>query len=245
MIIGLVGFGEVSYNLTRIIKSKEHIFATSTENRSQKTVELIKDSGIEIFETFKELASASDILISANSPKSALEVAEKYGKYCSGIYLDLNNISPQTTFKINEYVDNLVDGAIIGKIDSENPVLYLAGEMADDLMFLNEYLQTVKISGSVGDAALLKLMRSSYTKTLSVLLTETLILARSHNLEKELFDVLTLTEGEDFRQKSISRITNTLNNSKRKTEEMEEIISYFSDDDLTMVKAAMDKLKRF
>ena len=78
MIIGLVGFGEVSYNLTRIIKSKEHIFATSTENRSQKTVELIKDSGIEIFETFKELASASDILISANSPKSALEVAEKY-----------------------------------------------------------------------------------------------------------------------------------------------------------------------
>ena len=91
-------------------------------------------------ETFKEVAIKSDILISATSPKSALSIAKEYGKYSKGIYLDLNNVSPDTTFKIDKHVDNLVDGAIIGKIDSNNPVLYIAGEKSDDLLFLNDFV---------------------------------------------------------------------------------------------------------
>lgn len=244
MIIGFIGFGKVSENILNLIKSEDITFITSIENRSEKTVENIKKCEIEVFDTFKSVALKSDVIISANSPKNALAIAKEYGKYVKGIYLDLNNISPDTTFEISKYVDNFVDGAIIGKIDSENPILYISGEMADNLLFLNEFIETKKISDNIGDAAILKLLRSCYTKTLSAILIESTEIAKSHNLEDEFFEIMSLTEGEDFRQKSLSRIKNTLNSSQRKSEELEEIIDYFNENELTMVKAALEKLSR-
>ena len=77
------------------------------------------------------------------------------------------------------------------------------------------------------------------------MLIETYDLARKLDLEDEFFDTLSLTEGDDFRQKSLSRISNTLKSSKRKAEELEEILSYFNDGGLDMVKVALDKLRQF
>ena len=244
MIIGFIGFGKVSQNLVRLIDSDSIEFITSAENRSEKTAEKITKSNVQILDTFMDVAIQSDILISANSPKEALNVAKEYGKYVKGIYMDLNNISPDTTFEISKHVDSLVDGAIIGKIDSDNPILYVSGENADELLFLNDFIKTTKISDKIGDASVLKLLRSTYTKTLSALLIESQEIAKSKGLEEEFFDILALTEGDDFKEKSLSRINNTLNNSKRKSEELEEIISYFNDNDLVMVKAALEKLSR-
>lgn len=244
MIIGLIGFGKVSQNLFNFIKSDNIAFITSFEGRSESTVQNIKESNIDVFDTFREVAIKSDILISATSPKSALTVAEKYGKYAKGIYLDLNNISPDTIFEIDNHVENLVDGAIIGKIDSDNPILYVCGEKSDELLFLDEFITTKKISDNIGDVAILKLLRSTYTKSLSALLIETTDISKKYDLEEEFFDILTLTEGNDFKEKSISRIVNTLNNSKRKSEELEEIIDYFSDSDLIMVKSAHKKINQ-
>ena len=244
MIIGFIGFGKVSRNLVNLISSDDIGCVTSLENRSDKTVENAKQCDIEILDTVKSVAEKSDIVISANSPKNALDVAMEYGRYVEGIYLDLNNISPDTTLEISRHVKNLVDGAIIGKIDSDNPILYVSGEMADELLFLNEFIETRKISDKIGDVAILKLIRSSYTKTLSALLIESVELAKSHDLENEFFDIMTLTEGEEFKDKSLSRISNTLSASKRKAEELEEIISYFDENELIMVKAALEKLSR-
>lgn len=244
MIIGFIGFGKVSQNILNLLKSDDIRFITSLENRSAKTIERIKESDIEILDTFKDVAVHSDILISANSPSSALDIAKKYGKYSKGIYLDLNNISPKTTLEIDRYVANLVDGAIIGKIDSPKPVLYISGEMSDRLLFLNDYMITKKISDNVGDAAILKLLRSCYTKTVSAVLIESSEIAKSHDLEDEFFEILSLTEGDEFKEKSISRINNTLNNSKRKSEELNEIIDYFDENELVMVKAALKKLNQ-
>ena len=244
MIIGFIGFGKVAQNLAGIIESDDINFITSAESRSPETVENIKNSNVEVLDTFRQVASRSDILISATSPKNALETARKYGKYAKGIYLDLNNISPDTTSEINKAVGNLVDGAIIGKIDSDNPTLYLSGRSASELLFLNEFIQTKVISDEIGDASRLKLLRSAYTKTLSALLIESVEIARSNALEEEFFETLALSEGENFKEKSLSRIENTLNSSKRKSEELEEIIDYFDENDLTMVKAALKKLSR-
>ena len=244
MIIGLIGFGKVSQNIVRLMDSDDITFITSKEGRSDKTIKNIDDSNIEVLDTFKQVAIKSDILISATSPKNAVKVAKEYGKYSNGIFLDLNNVSPDTTFEINNNVKNLVDGAIIGKIDSKNPILYISGPKSEDLLFLNEFIKTEKISDNIGDASILKLLRSTYTKSLSALLIETSQIARNNDLYDEFFDILTLTEGADFREKSLSRIENTLNNSKRKAEELEEIIEYFSDDELVMVKAALEKLSQ-
>lgn len=243
MIIGFIGFGKVSQNLVKLINSEDIEFITSAENRSYKTIENIKKSNVKVLDSFKDVAIRSDILISANSPKGALGVAKDFGKYTDGIYLDLNNISPDTIFEINKHVGTLVDGAIIGKVDF-NPMLYVSGNMSDELLFLGEFIKTRKVSDEAGDASKLKLLRSIYTKTLSALLMESAEIARNNNLEEEFFDILALTEGDDFKEKSLSRINNTLNNSKRKSEELEEIINYFTKEDLVMVRAALEKLNQ-
>ena len=244
MIIGLIGFGKVSQNLVKLIRSDEISFITSKENRSESTIEAIDRFDVEALPTFEDVAMSSDILISANSPKTALDVARKYGSYAGGIYLDLNNISRETTLDIGRHVENLVDGAVIGKIDSDNPTMLLSGRLADKLLFLNEFLDVRIISKEIGDAATLKLLRSTYTKTLSAVLIESYQTAKDYNLEREFFEVIAITEGDDFKDKSLSRIKNTLSSSKRKSEELEEIIRCFDGEELTMVRAALEKFNR-
>jgi len=244
MNITFIGFGKVSYTLSKLIQSPDINLITSTENRSQDTIDLIKKSNVEVFPSYNEAIEKSDIVISAVTPSRAVEVAEKC-RNANVIYLDLNNISPNTTLKINDIVDNLVDGVIIGKIDAENPILYLSGKDSEKLLFLNYYLDVKIISDNIGDASKLKLLRSTYTKSLSVLLIECYSLASGLNLEEEFFNILSLTEGDEFKNKSLSRINNTLRSSKRKAEELEEILEYFGDDELEMVKVALDKLKQF
>ncbi len=245
MNIAFIGFGKVSYILSKIIRSPDINFTTSGENRSKGTIDLINKANIQVYDSFAEALDGADVIISAVTPAKALDVANNYFKYCNGIYLDLNNISPDTTEKINNLVDNFVDGAVIGKIDSSSPTLYLSGKDAKKLLFLDEFLDVKIISDKIGDASRLKLLRSTYTKSLSVLLIETYDLAKKMHLNDEFFDILSVTEGDDFKEKSLSRINNTLKSSKRKAEELEEILDYFNDDDLKMIKTALDKLKQF
>ena len=245
MNIALIGFGKVSYNLFKLIDSPDIKFSTSTEGRSQKTIALINESNIEIYDSFREAVEKSDIVISAVTPSQALDVSRSYAHDYNGLYLDLNNVSPDTKNQINDVCENFVDGAVIGKIDSNNPILFLSGKNANKLLFLNDFLNVKIISDKVGDASKLKLLRSTYTKAISVLLIESYSLAQKLNLEEEFFDTLSLTEGDEFKDKSLSRIKNTLNSSKRKAEELEEILNYFNDDDLKMIKTALEKLKQF
>ena len=245
MNIAFIGFGKVAYTLSRLIKSSDINFLTSTEKRSKDTIDLINKSNIEVYDSFREALENAEIIISTVTPSKAVKVADMYGPYCNGIYLDLNNISPDTSEKISNVVDNFVDGAIIGKIDSKNPTLFLSGENAHKLLFLNDFLNVNIISDNIGDASKLKLLRSTYTKSLSVLLIETYDLAKKLDLEDEFFDTLSITDGDDFKDKSLSRINNTLKSSKRKAEELEEILNYFNSDELDMVNVALNKLKQF
>ena len=125
MIIGFIGFGRVSERLTKLFKDEKII--SSDYGRSKQSINRMKKANVEILDDFNQVAIESDLLISANSPSQALGVAEEYGSKTNGIFLDLNNISPETSEEINKTVDNFVDGAIIGKIES-SPMIYLSGD---------------------------------------------------------------------------------------------------------------------
>ena len=244
MRIGFIGFGKVNQRIYKLLKDFDFDFVTSIDERSLKTQQDIFNTTISLENSFAEVCYTSDVVISATSPKSALEIARRYGKLSQGVYLDLNNVSPQTMKDMDKYIDKLVDGAIIGNIENENPSVYLSGEFVDELSFLNEVFDIHRVSNNIGDAAMLKLIRSTYTKTLSATLIETFGLAEKYGLKKELLEILQITEGDEFIKKSESRVSNTLKASKRKTEELEEILEYFSDDDLTMVEAALKKISQ-
>lgn len=256
MKIGFIGFGEVGSTLAeKLLKSdtgKDDIkVLSSLEDRSEKTKVLLEKiskttkSEIILLKSFEELALESDILISSTSPSEALPIAEKYGIWNNRIFLDLNNISPDTTLKIKETIENtfnntnssnnanlnnntfFVKGGIIGKITSKDSVIYLSGKKAKELKFLKDCDLNIKIiSEDVVDVAYIKMLRSIYTKGVTAILYEVFDISKELGLTEKLFEALSITEGKNFESKSKSRIESLYSSYKRKFEELDEISEF-------------------
>ena len=73
------------------------------------------------------------------------------------------------------------------------------------------------------------MLRSYYTKGVSALLIETFETAQKLGLDNELWDVLALTENRDFKESSKSRINSSYVFSKRKFEELDELLNFLDD----------------
>ena len=245
MKFGFIGFGEVSFTLSKILLSYGFDVLTSTEGRSKKTKELVKSLDLTVLDSFEEVARESDILISANSPQSALAIALKYGSLTDGIFLDFNNISPNTAKQIENYItdEHFIDSAIMGRVSSEELHLYFSGRKAEefvanmrDFIRNNESDSDVRVnikvvSDEIGDVSKLKILRSSYTKGVSALLVETFETAEKLGLSEELWEILSLTENRDFISSSKSRISSSRRKSKRKYEELNEVLEFLDDVD--------------
>lgn len=240
MKFGFIGFGEVSYTLSKILLSYGFEVLTSTEGRSKKTKELVKSLDLMVLDSFEEVAQESDILISANSPQSALAVALKYGSLTQGIFLDFNNISPNTAKQIENYLgdEHFIDSTIMGRVSSDELNLYFSGRRAeefvsnmrdfiknnDDVIDTNVNIKVV--SDEIGDVSKLKILRSSYTKGVSALLVETFETAEKLGLSDDLWEILALTENRDFETSAKSRISSSKKKSKRKYEELLEVLEF-------------------
>lgn len=274
MIVGFIGFGEVSSTISNILSRNGVQTVTVVKGRSEKTnIRAIK-SDVQIIDSYDALVKGSDVVISANSPANALNVAKKVSKLMDdGIYIDLNNVSPDTTlemsqlfekpqetlpkieekhsfFKKQEDVDMrnmFVDGAIIGKVSNDPTTILFSGQRSGDLAILNNYgLNIMIVSNKPGDVSTLKTLRSLYTKGVSAVLMEAYEASKEIGMVDQLFEILSLTEGETFEEKSKSRIRNSYINSKRKVEEMDEALEFL--DKISpkgkknfMTKAARDK----
>lgn len=247
MKIGFIGFGEVGSTLAKKLLecdfAKDNIeIISSLENRSEKTRDLLEKiskvtkSKITLLKSFEDVAVESDILISSTIPSQALKIAKKYGKLGKGMFLDLNNISPDTTLKIKKSVENFsnssisfVKGGIIGKITSKDSVIYLSGEKAKNLDFLKRCGFNIKIiSEDVVDVSYIKMLRSIYTKGVTAIFYEIFDISEDLDLSNELFEALSITEGENFEFKSKSRIESVSDSYKRKFEELDEILKFLN-----------------
>jgi 3-hydroxyisobutyrate dehydrogenase-like beta-hydroxyacid dehydrogenase len=231
--VGFIGFGEVAYSLSKKLLQNNVDVVSSTKGRSEKTKQLAIDSGVKIVNSYEKVAKLSDILISSTSPKTALAIAKNYGILSNGIFIDLNNISPKTTKKIatffggNTSSADFVDGAIIGKVSSNNSTILVSGENSDKIAILNSYGLNVKIiSEKIGDASSIKMLRSIYTKGITAIIHETFQAAEHLDLSNELFETIAITESEDFIYKSKSRINSLATSKSRKSEEMDEVLDF-------------------
>ena len=231
MKVGFIGFGKVAYTLSKkLLQSNVDVY-TSVEGRSQKTRQLAIDSGVKIMSSYEKLAKESNILISSTSPKTALAIAKKYGRLCDGVFLDLNNISPETTKKIASLFDgnnsNFVDGAIIGKVSSDKSIIFVSGEHWDKITVLNNHGLNIKvISQKIADASTIKMLRSMYTKGITAILYEAFQVAESCDLSDELFKAIAITEGEGFKTNTKSRLNSLATSKSRKFEEMDEVLDF-------------------
>ncbi|MGC9517494.1 MAG: NAD(P)-binding domain-containing protein [Methanomicrobiales archaeon] len=232
MKIGFIGFGEVSSTLAKGLLDEGLEVSTCIVGRSSRTVIMAEKTGVNLLNSNNELADESDILISAAVPSQAEDVAKDIGKNFKGIYVDLNNVSPQTVRNCLKYFNNsrLVDASIIGSIRQGLKTLIIAsGSHADEFAKLNDYGMNIKVIGDkVGQASTIKLLRSSFTKGISAILFETLFSAYKMGLDEEVLDYISITEGPNFKDSAKSRIISSAYHSKRRLQELEEINNYLS-----------------
>ena len=250
MKIGFLGFGEVASTLAAgLLNNGAEVFAC-VEGRSLKTKKLAKETELNLCSSNQELAESSDILISAVTPFQAIKVAKEVGKRVKGIYIDINNISPSTVEEALSYIENgkTVDASIIGSVRKNglNVHILVSGPCANQFAELNQYGMNINVIGDeIGQASAIKLLRSSFTKGISALLFETLYSAYKMGIDMEVLKYIAETEGEGFKESAVSRIISSAVHSKRRAEEMEEVIQLVSkSSDAKMSKATGEFFKQ-
>ncbi len=234
MKVGFLGFGEVASTISEGLISQGVEVYTSLKGRSVKTCNLAEELPINTCKDYKEVAMISDILISAVVPAKAIEVAREVGEHSKGVYVDINNVSPQTVKKALSYINNhkIVDAAIMGSIKNKGIGVQIiaSGSSANQFSELNNYGMNIKVmSSEIGKASTLKMLRSSYTKGVSALLFESLYSAYKMGLDDEFLKCLDKTECPDFRKSALSRITSSGFHAERRAQEMDEVLEVMSE----------------
>jgi 3-hydroxyisobutyrate dehydrogenase-like beta-hydroxyacid dehydrogenase len=230
--VGFLGFGEVASTLSNGLLAQGVEISTCLEGRSQRSVELAKSTGVNLFDSLTELCESSDILLSAVVPAEAVSVAKTVGGSFDGVFVDLNNVSPGTVKEAFSHITNgkTVDGAIMGGIKNGlgTPII-ASGEFAADFAELNQYGMNIEVIGTEpGQASGLKMLRSAYTKGVSALLFETLYPAYKMGVDEVLLRYLNQTEGPHFKEASISRLKSSALHAQRRAQEMSEVHQFLS-----------------
>jgi 3-hydroxyisobutyrate dehydrogenase-like beta-hydroxyacid dehydrogenase len=250
MKIGFLGFGEVASTLAGGLLSNGADVFTCVEGRSLKTKEAAEETAMNLCKSNRELAESCDFLISAVTPSQAVKVSKEVGKYVKGIYIDINNISPSTAEEVLSHIENgkTADASIIGSVRKKglNAHILVSGPCAKQFLELNQYGMNITVVGNeIGHASAIKLLRSSFTKGISALLFETLYSAYKMGIDEETLEYIAETEGEGFRESAVSRIISSAVHSRRRAEEMEEVIGLISkSSDAKMSKATGEFFKQ-
>lgn len=177
---------------------------TCSQGRSGKTLERIKEAGIEDLPSLYQVVRQADIIIAVVPPKLALDTAQRVlseltkprtGQISSAIpiYLELNSISPQSvseiqTLFIHQPID-VVDGAIHGlaKNIKSQGMLYLSGPKSAEVQDIFQSEMACYLLGeTLGKASALKMLTAGLNKGLSALFFELLLAAQKAGLIDEM-----------------------------------------------------------
>jgi 3-hydroxyisobutyrate dehydrogenase-like beta-hydroxyacid dehydrogenase len=202
----------------------------ASAGRSEATAARAGAAGLIDAGTVTELAQRSDVVLSVCPPHAAADVAAAVGDF-SGVFVDANAISPETTRRIAGTFERFIDGGIVGGPPSRasGPRLYVSGAAAGAVpkLFEGTPVDVRILSERVGDASALKMAYAAWTKGTAALLLAIWEVARSEEVEEALL--------EEWRE-SIPELEERLAAAERSAAakgwrwvaEMEEIASTFS-----------------
>ncbi len=233
MKVGFIGFGEVASILSQKLMENGADVLTCVEGRSPRSKDMAQKSGVRLCLRNIDVAEESDILISSVVPSMAVNVARELGKHSKGIYVDINNISPQTVKEALAQVENqqTVDASIMGSVARKGSQVQIiaSGKYGADFAHLNEFGLNIRVIGpEIGQASGIKMLRSSYTKGVSAILWETIHAAYELGVDEEVMDIIAQTEGDNFKESANSRLLSSAFHSKRRFEEMKEVRDFLA-----------------
>jgi 3-hydroxyisobutyrate dehydrogenase-like beta-hydroxyacid dehydrogenase len=244
--IGLVGFGEVGGIFGRdfakqgVRVSVYDILFHSSEPRAAM-FRLAHDCSIEACESLAECLREAELVISAVTASSSLDVATEASRILrpGQIFLDINSVSPNTkradAAQIERSGAHFVESAVMAPVPPyrlKAPMLLggpYASELAPRLAVLG--MDATPVSEKIGVASAIKMCRSVMIKGIEALAVECLFAARRYGADQAVLASLELTYPEmGWREKLpnylVSRVAE---HGRRRAAEMREVAEALRD----------------
>lgn len=243
--IAIIGFGEVGgifgHDLARqgIEVSVFDILLDSKQHRRQM-LSKAHTLGVKATDNLKGCLHNTDLVISAVTATSALDVAKESGSLlCAGqVFLDINSVSPGTKRKVATHIESgsgrkskshFVEAAVMAAVPAARlkvPMLLGGPHAADASERLRSIgMNATVLSNQIGVASAVKMCRSVMIKGLEALAVECLFAARQFGAEDAVLESLAATHpGLDWRDRLpdylISRVAE---HGGRRAAEMREV----------------------
>jgi 3-hydroxyisobutyrate dehydrogenase-like beta-hydroxyacid dehydrogenase len=206
--IAIIGFGEVGgifgNDLAKQgIETAVFDILLASKRHRQQMLAKARTCGVKATSDLSDCLPGADLVISAVTASSAVEVAKKAGKIlCSGqIFLDINSVSPGTKRSAAGYVTksnaHFVEAAVMAPVVPQRlkiPMLLggpYAAEMSERLKSIG--MQATALSEQIGFASAVKMCRSVMIKGLEALAVECLLAARRYGAEDTVLKSLAAT----------------------------------------------------
>ena len=183
--VGILYPGEMGSTLGRLLLSRGIRVVTTLEGRSDRSVRMCRESGLEELDSVCEVVTQADVVISVVTPAAAISVAGCVAAELSmrrgrTLYVDVNSVSPTTMATIRSILERpnleLVDASIHGlasTLAGGGGTLYLSGRSAAEVAVLvGSPPESVVLGDDIGRASLLKMLIGGVNKGLVALLLE-------------------------------------------------------------------------
>ena len=203
--VAVIGFGEAGGIFAKDLAQAGvdvAVFDIQFDSRRHRKRMLKKAQacGLTVAGSLKDCLAPADLVISAVTASSALEVAQDAGTILGKgqLFLDINSVSPATKRKAAGYVARkgarFVEAAVMSAVPQKRlqvPML-LGGphsfETAERLQRMG--MNATPLSGRLGVASAVKMCRSVIMKGLEALVVESLFAARQYGAEEKVLESL-------------------------------------------------------
>ena len=234
--VGVLHPGEMGSVVAARAKEAGNRVVWTSQGRREETRRRAEAAGLEDAGSLRDLAAASDVILSVCPPEAALDQAREVAAVgFDRIYVDGNAVSPATTREIGRVIEGagatFVDGGIIGPPPRKPGTtrLYVSGPGAAQVksLFGDTALNVIVLDSPVGAASAVKMAYASWTKGTSALILSVRALAAIEGVEEAL-----LAEWQTSQPQLIKRAEDAAAGSAPKAwrfvGEMEEIAATFA-----------------
>jgi 3-hydroxyisobutyrate dehydrogenase-like beta-hydroxyacid dehydrogenase len=233
--LGILHPGEMGISIAASAQNSGYKVHWASKGRSPETIARAERQGLLDAHSLAHLCQTCTVIFSVCPPGEAETVANSVlAEGFSGLYIDMNAISPQRAERIGAAMAargvRFVDGGIIGgpAWKPNSTWLYLSGEEAETAAsyFSAGPLVTCVIGDSIGKASALKMCFAAYTKGTTALLGAVLAASEALNVRKELEQQWSKDDPNAATQNA-RRVQNSTAKAWRFVGEMEEIAATF------------------
>lgn len=234
--IGLLHPGEMGASVGAAARGNDMQVLWASEGRGPETRARAAEAGLTDVDALSALVERSRIILGVCPPHAATELASAVaGRRFSGIYVDANAVSPDTTREVCGIVEaggaRFVDGGIIGP-PARTPGttrLYLSGDESERVAacFRSGPLEARVMDGPPGAASALKMAYAAWTKGSAALLIAIRTLAINEGIDAALTHEWDLSQA-GLPARSEGAVRSNARKAWRFTGEMEEIADTFA-----------------